>query len=95
MSTATIGHVRLFAALADATRFQIVERLLAKPGICVSELAKELGVTPSAISQQCRLLELSGLLNRRRIGQRICYRLNQENKEVDRFIRFAFNQRSV
>jgi DNA-binding transcriptional ArsR family regulator len=73
---------RLFAALADETRLEILNLLILYPNICVSEIANRLGVSSSAVSQQCKLLELSGILRRIRRGQKVCYQIKTEDPDV-------------
>ncbi len=73
---------KLFAALADETRLEILNVLMNTSNTCVSGLADQLGLSVSAVSQQCKLLEMTGLLRRVRQGQRICYEVRTDNREV-------------
>ncbi|MDB5185633.1 MAG: Transcriptional regulator, ArsR family [Candidatus Saccharibacteria bacterium] len=83
MSTATEEKLpRIFAALGDSTRYQIMELLMRYPDICVSNLAFELDLSVSAVSQQCKLLELNGLVRRVRKGQQICYQVRRDDPLV-------------
>ena len=84
--------VRAFSALGDLTRFKIVRRLVDGDDVCVSELASELGVSPSAISQHLRLLELTGLVQPQRMGHKMCYQLKAEDMVVKEVIRFVKKQ---
>lgn len=62
----------MFQALADPARRSIVERL-AKGPASVSELARPLAMSLSAVSQHLKVLEASGLVVTRKIGRvRIC-----------------------
>ncbi len=74
---------RVFAALADGTRLDILNLLMEYPDICVSGIADELSISVSAVSQQCKLLELSGLVIRNRQGQKICYSVKHEDPMVE------------
>ena len=58
----------VFGALADPTRRRIVERLARKP-LTVGEIASEFPLTQPAISKHLRVLETSGLLERRIEGR--------------------------
>ncbi|MFE6199877.1 helix-turn-helix domain-containing protein [Streptomyces sp. NPDC057838] len=60
------------AALLGAPRSTLL-RLLAEP-LPTVELARLLGVTPSAVSQHLRVLYASGLVTRARDGRRVLYR---------------------
>lgn len=58
----------LFGALADPTRRQIVERLIAGPAT-VSELARPLPMSLPAVVQHLAVLEASGLVRSRKVGR--------------------------
>ncbi|MFI2204305.1 ArsR family transcriptional regulator [Streptomyces sp. NPDC020192] len=51
-------------------------RLLAEP-LPTVELARRLGVTPSAVSQHLRILDATGLVTRARDGRRVLYRRSE------------------
>ncbi|AKJ09159.1 MarR family transcriptional regulator [Streptomyces incarnatus] len=59
-------------ALLGAPRTTLL-RLLAEP-LPTVELARRLGVTPSAVSQHLRVLDATGLVTRARDGRRVLYR---------------------
>lgn len=75
----TTTLARTFAALGDRTRFQIMRLLLGNPELCVSEVAERVGISTAGVSQHMQVLERAGLLKRERMGQRICYRINQDS----------------
>jgi DNA-binding transcriptional ArsR family regulator len=58
----------MFQALADPTRRVMVERLSRGPAT-VSELARPLDMTLSAVVQHLQLLERSGLVRSEKIGR--------------------------
>src|SRR5919199_4028945 len=60
---------RVFAALADPTRRDIVTRLAAGDAT-VNELAEPYDVTVQAVSKHLKVLEDAGLVTRRREAQR-------------------------
>src|SRR4051812_16821419 len=59
---------RTFAALADPTRRQILERL-ALSDCCVTDLAKPHRMSLPAVSKHLRVLERAGLIRRQRQGR--------------------------
>jgi DNA-binding transcriptional ArsR family regulator len=59
---------RVFGALADPTRRRIVERL-SRRSLTVGEIAAEFDISQPAISKHVRVLEDSGLLERRIVGR--------------------------
>jgi len=71
---------RFFKALGDETRLALVALLAQQePGraMCVNRLARELAVTPSAVSQHLRILKDLGLVRGERGSYRIHYFLDQ------------------
>lgn len=75
-------YANIFNALGDPNRLRLFKLLLRRREYCVSELAEMLKVSVPAVSQQLRLLELSGLVRRERRGQMICYKVKTENPAV-------------
>jgi DNA-binding transcriptional ArsR family regulator len=59
---------RIFQALADPGRRQMVERLAVGPA-SVSELGKPLAMTLAAVVQHVQILEASGLVRSQKIGR--------------------------
>ena len=64
-----------WSALADGTRRAIVSRLAEGPH-AVGQLAAELPVSRSAVSQHLKVLKDAGLVSERAVGTRHLYRLN-------------------
>lgn len=63
-----------FKMLGNPTRIHIL-LLLMKQDACVGELARQLGMTQSAVSHQLSLLKSNKLVKRRRDGKMIFYTL--------------------
>ncbi|GAA1204083.1 metalloregulator ArsR/SmtB family transcription factor [Pseudonocardia alaniniphila] len=61
--------------MADGTRRAIVSRLAEGPQ-AVGQIAAELPVTRSAVSQHLKILKDAGLVSERAVGTRRIYRLN-------------------
>jgi DNA-binding transcriptional ArsR family regulator len=55
----------VFAALADPTRREIVERLLAAGELSVGEVAAPFAISGPAITRHLQVLERAGLIERR------------------------------
>lgn len=64
-----------WSALADGTRRAIVSRLAEGPQ-AVGQLAAQLPVTRSAVSQHLKILKDAGLVSEHPVGTRRIYRLN-------------------
>ena len=74
-------HDRLFGALADATRRDIVRRAMdAEEG--VAELAGHYPMSFAAVQKHVAVLERAGLVTKRRIGRRKVVRTNVEGLRV-------------
>ncbi len=69
---------RIFRALADVSRLQILEALACRP-CCVSELADASGDEISTVSQRLRVLRAERLVSRRREGKHMIYRLADDH----------------
>lgn len=84
-STVSTNEKRLVHAmqlLGDLTRFRIFKTLCTEQELCVSEIASDLQISPSAVSQHFRQFEMLGLVSKERDGQKICYALNNEDHLV-------------
>lgn len=64
--------VALLDAFGEPTRRTIVERLVDRPA-AVSELARDLPITRSAVSQHLQILKSVGLVTDRAVGTRRIY----------------------
>ena len=59
--------------LGDSTRFKMFILLSSNQELCVSEMANQLGISSSAVSQHFKSFEMLGLVTKQRTGQKICY----------------------
>jgi DNA-binding transcriptional ArsR family regulator len=75
MSTSHEGAVTLLRALADPTRYAILQRLCAGPAT-VSELVEETGGTQAGVSNHLALLRERELVSSERIGRHVAYALS-------------------
>jgi ArsR family transcriptional regulator, arsenate/arsenite/antimonite-responsive transcriptional repressor len=66
--------MRITKALADPTRFRILQTIAAAGESCCSELAARFPVTQATCSQHLKVLADAGLLTMRREGQFNYYR---------------------
>jgi len=80
---AILDHDRLFGALADATRRDIVRRAIdGQEGI--AELAGHYPMSFAAVQKHVAILERAGLVTKQRIGRRKVVRTNLEGLRVAR-----------
>jgi len=67
-----------FTALGDPTRVRILD-LLSSTDLCVCDLAKLLGMTPSAVSHQLRYLRALRLVKGKKEGRNMLYSLDDDH----------------
>ncbi len=77
----------IFDALGDFGRFRIFRLLAEKYDLCVTDVAGVFGITLSAASQQLKILERVGLIEKTRMGQMVCYEINSQNPIVKQIIK--------
>lgn len=68
-----------FELLADTTRARVLHALALADELCVCDLAALLGRSESALSHQLRLLRDRRVVERRRAGRVVYYRLADEH----------------
>ena len=66
---------QVFKLLANGTRLRILHALARTGELCVSEIAKVLGMKPTAVSNQLQRLADRGIVEPRRNGNQILYRV--------------------
>jgi ArsR family transcriptional regulator, arsenate/arsenite/antimonite-responsive transcriptional repressor len=76
--------IRITKALADPTRFRILQAIAAVGESCCSELATRFPVTQATCSQHLKVLTDAGLLTMRREGQFNYYRFVRDTLEAYR-----------
>ena len=70
------GHAEIFKILGVESRIKILELLKRKGPLGVNELADELGISPSAVSQHLKILKFAGLVKSQRKGYWMPYEVN-------------------
>ena len=78
-----------FKLLSDPTRLKILCLLFDnREGLCVSDIAEQVGISQSAASHQLAKLEARKVVNSFRDGQMICYAIeeNEEAKILERVV---------
>ena len=86
MATATPSLDLAFAALADPTRREIVQRL-SKGSARVTELAEPFDISLNAVSKHLKVLERAGLVRRTRDGRE--HHIALESEPIQRIARWA------
>jgi ArsR family transcriptional regulator, arsenate/arsenite/antimonite-responsive transcriptional repressor len=82
------AEARLFKSLADETRLKILWLLMGQEELCVFDVMRTLGITQSKASRHLRYLFNVGLVNDRREGVWMNYRLAlPPGSDRERFIK--------
>ena len=76
-SVADTGTVRAIKAVGDRTRLQIL-RILLQGELCVTDLARELGLAQPRVSHHLTILRNSSLVRDRRSRKQIFYSVNPD-----------------
>ena len=79
----------IFEALSNSARLKIFRLLLRQKDICVTDVARILGVSVPADSYQFHIIELVGLVEKERMGKMICYKLKKEDPMVRKIMRIV------
>src|SRR6478672_8279845 len=69
------GLAAVFKVLANDTRLRLLHALVRADELCVTDLAASLGMKPQAVSGQLQRLSDLGIVDSRRDGNSIHYRL--------------------
>lgn len=79
----------IFNALSDPNRCKIFRILVSqgKEGLCVTDVAKLLKISPPAASQHLKILIITGLLVRQKMGQKVNYYASEDDPLVKLIIR--------
>jgi ArsR family transcriptional regulator len=88
-----------FSALADPTRLQMLALLLRRGELCVCDFVETMGITQSKASRHLRHLWTAGLLEDRRAGLWVYYRvapnLDAERKALIAALTQVFGSRDL
>jgi DNA-binding transcriptional ArsR family regulator len=79
----------IFNALSDKTRCKVA-RLLIKKGareLSVNDIRDVIGISQSALSQHLKVLEVTGIAQKRREGRRMFYSLRSDDPIVGALIK--------
>lgn len=77
----------IFNALSDSGRYRIFKLLIEHRDLCVTDVANVLGISVPAASQQLKVMEMSGVIERERSGQMICYSVKRDDAVVRSIMR--------
>ncbi len=81
--------INAMQALGDKTRYKMFKIMQTNKQMCVSEIANELGISVPAVSQNFRILELVGLVDKQRFGQKMCYKLKLNDPLIRKLVKIT------
>lgn len=73
---------KVFSVLGDPVRFNVFRLLFTQRDLCVTDIAKIFGISVPAASHHLKVLENAGLLKRQKMGQEVCYEINDQDPAV-------------
>jgi len=87
---------RVFKALADASRRELLDRLFAEPGQTLGALCQEMGMSRQAVTQHLAVLEAANLVSTAWRGREKLHYLNPVpiHEIYDRWVK-KFERRSL
>ena len=71
--------VKMFKALGNATRFEVMKYLVTHPGCITGDIVEFLPLAQATVSQHLRVLREAGWITGEVEGPATCYHLNEEN----------------
>lgn len=80
---------RILSALGDVNRFKIFKVFSSYRDICVSDLAHILDISVSAASQHLKILELAGIIKKKKIKKMVCYEIRDDNPVVKHILKIV------
>ncbi|MBI1798377.1 MAG: metalloregulator ArsR/SmtB family transcription factor [Candidatus Eisenbacteria bacterium] len=88
MNARTVRPLDLLACLGDASRYELVLRLLDGER-CVSDLARAVGLSQSCTTRHLQTLSRNGLVHGTRQGKRVLFKLCLERPAVGDLLRWV------
>lgn len=84
---------RLLACLGDPSRFRVISKLLTAQ-YCVTDLAREIGLSQSCTTRHLQALQKEGLVVGLRNGKRVVFRLRTEEPMIAGLVAWALDHRA-
>ncbi|MEX2014639.1 MAG: metalloregulator ArsR/SmtB family transcription factor [Candidatus Saccharimonadales bacterium] len=81
--------IHILQVLGDTSRYKMFKILLEKKQLCVSEIASKLNISVPAVSQHFRTFELVGIVEKERMGQKICYQLKDNDELINQLVKIT------
>ena len=79
----------LFKSLSDQNRLRVVAALLSFPEICACQIKELLQITGATVSRHMALLIQVGLVDSRKDGRWVYYRLRNDQPEVNALLQWV------
>ncbi|MDD5597937.1 MAG: metalloregulator ArsR/SmtB family transcription factor [Victivallaceae bacterium] len=84
--------ISILKALSDRNRLKIILALILYPELCACRIIELLQVTGATASRHLDILFHSGLLDRRKEGRWVYYRLKTQEKKLEPLINWIKNE---
>ena len=85
-------YIKIFRALANEERLEIVLKLYKEGELCASDIEKSFFMEQSTTSHHLNYLKNVGVLGSRKQGRNVYYQVNKENLTLlyDKFLKIFF-----
>ena len=86
-------YIKIFRALANEERIDIILKLFKEGELCASDIEKSFFMEQSTTSHHLNYLKNVGVLDSRKQGRNVYYKVNKENLSslYDKFLKDLFN----
>ena len=93
MENSKQDHIKTFRALANEERLDIILKLYREGELCASDIEKSFFMEQSTTSHHLNYLRSVGILDSRKQGRNVYYKVNLENLTslYDKFLKTLFN----
>jgi DNA-binding transcriptional ArsR family regulator len=88
MNGRELRNVRLLACLGEPSRFRLIAELAARER-CVTDLARAVRLSQSCTTRHLQALERAGLVEGKRDGKRVVFRVRSESPDVASLVSWA------
>ena len=88
-----MSKAEVFAALGDARRLALVDRLARSTDLSIRELGADATISRQALTKHLRVLEAAGLVRATRFGREVRFRLERAAiADAERFLALVASQ---
>ncbi|RMD84103.1 MAG: ArsR family transcriptional regulator [Lentisphaerae bacterium] len=84
--------INLFKAFSDLNRLRVLAALSQHEELCACQITELLAITPASVSRHMNILISAHLVESRKEGRWVYYRLNRQNKQVNELVNWVMRE---